>query len=157
MKKWLFFLPLALSASDLTQVMAPNFDDLKPHTEFCYAKHIPHALDSAIRSLSCEKRWNEYLAGYTASDFSECDLERYLKAHKLIIEERHTEPKEELFSSKSNFVLFLKQWLPHLSQLPEELQGEFLSELAGHYLEIFPPDREGKIHFLVESVSLKIK
>lgn len=156
MKKWLFFLPLALCAEDLIPVMAPQYDKLKAHMDFCYAKRIPQALENAIRSLSCETRWHDYLAGYSSPEFHEHELETHLTAHKLKVKEQHTEPKEQLFSSKSHFVFFLKQWLPHLSQLPEELQGEFLSELVGHYLEIFPPDREGNIHFLVESVVISL-
>ncbi|MEX0962297.1 MAG: hypothetical protein WDZ28_05530 [Simkaniaceae bacterium] len=49
-----------------------------------------------------------------------------------------------------------KKWLPHLNALPKEMQGDFLSEVAEKYLDIFPPDHEGRIHFFVEGTRIEI-
>ncbi|MEX0962300.1 MAG: hypothetical protein WDZ28_05545 [Simkaniaceae bacterium] len=156
MIKWLTILPFALFGHNLVEIMNPDFEQIKPGSEFIFAKKIPAALENSIQALSTEKRWRDFLAEYEPKKIEMEKVELVLKKLHLNLTSVNQETIQELFDSKSDFVFFLKKWLPHLNALPKEMQGDFLSEVAEKYLDIFPPDHEGRIHFFVEGTRIEI-
>jgi hypothetical protein len=157
--KRIFFLlfPAAIFAQDLSEIMRPKLEQIVPGAELTFARNIPTALESAIRAIASEEKWQPFFKDYSEKKSLETDVEAVAGRLKLTIAQRSRECREALFDGKSDFVFFLKKWLPHLQMLPEEMQGDFLSEVAERYLDVFPPDREGAIHFLVESVTFSLK
>ncbi|MFA6373427.1 MAG: hypothetical protein WCW68_12450 [Methanothrix sp.] len=46
-------------------------------------------------------------------------------------------------------------WLPYTERIPVHLQGEFVKEIAGRYLKVYPLDENGQAH--VQMMRLEVE
>lgn len=81
-------------------------------------------------------------------------LPKILTSNNFSCLETKKQPKEQLFFSEESFDVFLTSWIPYLKALPESLHQSFVKDFIKRYLEIFPKDREGNIHFLAEKINI---
>jgi trans-aconitate 2-methyltransferase len=56
-------------------------------------------------------------------------------------------PKDMFHQGRLGLEGFIRStWLPYLERLPESLRGQFVSEVAGRYIDRYPLDDQGKSH-----------
>jgi hypothetical protein len=60
--------------------------------------------------------------------------------------------KEEVYSSVKLFSDAISHWLPHLKQLPFHLRAEFIQDLVAAYIQEYPVDDKGQVHFYVDNL-----
>lgn len=129
-------------------------DLLKPSgmVDIAFVKKIPTAVQSALKACITDEKWAEYFLTYypKAPVMEEADLKVLFEKQKFKTLEFKAVSDDELFSSTEAFQTFIKKWLPYVAILPEAKQQDFLDFFTEKYLRIFPRDKQGQIHFLVE-------
>lgn len=102
----------------------------------------------AVRAVMRDTRWregfrqmekpyflhgpDEYLPWLVAAGFSPVQVE--------------LAPKDCWFASRNDFAAWLRTtWLPYTQRVPEPLRAEFITAVAGHYLQAHPADDAGRV------------
>ncbi len=117
---------------------------------------VPIAVKSTLKALTTEDKWLDYFLAFDPkwNISSEEDYQKILSSYNFSCLETKKSPKEQIFFSEESFDLFLTSWIPYLKALPESLHQSFVKDFIKRYLEIFPKDREGNIHFLAEKLNI---
>jgi|GEM_PF-2887324 len=157
MKKFFPLIFFATFSFNLPEVLSPSLDSARAGQTLTVANQMPGALYTALRTVLSEEKWVERFGVWNIPKKGRTEFVERLMARHLSVKSESRQVVETLFAGKSDFVLFLQKWLPARIELPKEVEGEFLSEVAEGYLDIFPPDESGLIHFFVECVTLEIE
>lgn len=140
---------------ELLKQIYPLLKD-KGHVVVKIPTRVPVALDSAIKAVITNEKWEEYFITFYPkwNVYKKEDYKTLLEKMHFQTVELKTTPVDETFASVELFKEYILPWLPYLEVLPKELQEVFMEEFMQRYLKIFPIDSEGKVHFLVEKLEV---
>lgn len=102
-----------------------------------------------FESMFQDARWKRFFDGFP-SPYGFYGVEEYrqwlddagLKAHRVELI-----PKDMVHQGKKGLSGWIRTtWMPYTQRLPEELQEEFISELADRYIDKYPVDKDGFVH-----------
>lgn len=118
---------------------------------------LPAPLEQAVNETMQKGAWSSHFDGFSpgwrffsAQEYEELLYQAHLEPSKIQqIVVPHT------FPSRQAFMGFLKQWFPYLRPLPEEQKMVFLGQVVDRYLELFPPDNEGRPVFEVSRLRIE--
>lgn len=117
-----------------------------------FLKKIPFALRVAFKTIASTEKWNPYLIGFEPNwyQLKEESINDVLNSNHLNLIEKKIDSDECIFATDGEFKAFLKRWIPFESAIPEKSHQEFLQDFIERYLVIFPKDKQGNIHLLIE-------
>ncbi len=118
---------------------------------------LPKPMFQAVEEIMAKQEWSSYFFDFspgwkffTVQEYQELLDESGLEPTKIaLVEVPHT------FPTKGAFIGFLKQWFPYLSPLPNEKKGAFLEQVVNRYLELLPPDAQGRPQFIVNRMRVE--
>ena len=118
---------------------------------------LPAAMQEALGKVLARERWKSYFVGFQPPwRFYGPEEYRALLEKTHFIPTRITViPKHERFPSRAQFQGFLGQWFPYLRPVPPDQKEAFLTELLDEYLKALPPDREGRVSFIVDRLEVE--
>lgn len=117
---------------------------------------VPIVVKSLLKALTTEDKWIDYFLAFDPkwNISSEDDYLKTLTSLNFSCLETKKQPKDQVFSTEESFDAFLTSWIPYLQAIPESLHQQFIKDFIKRYLEIFPKDSEGNIHFLAEKLNI---
>lgn len=111
-----------------------------------------------LNEMLQDNKWNEFFDGF-AFPYGFYGVEEYkqwLSEAGLSIIRIELLPKDMTHKGKEGLSSWIRTtWLPYTQRLPEELQEEFIGELADRYIEKYPLDKDGLVH--VAMVRLEVE
>ena len=117
---------------------------------------VPIVVKSLLKALTTEEKWMDYFLAFDPNwnISSEEDYLKLLSSLNFCCIETKKKPKEQIFLTEESFDAFLTAWIPYLKAIPESLHQQFVKDFIKRYLEVFPKDSEGNIHFLAEKLNI---
>lgn len=117
---------------------------------------VPIVVKSTLKALTTSEKWSDYFLAFdpTWNISSEESYQQVLSSLNFACVETKKLPQEQIFSSEETFDAFLTSWIPYLKALPESMHRAFIQDFIQRYLQIFPKDSQGQIHFLVEKLDI---
>jgi len=111
-----------------------------------------------LASLLTREEWGKYFHDFTAP-YSFCAPEEYT----VWLREAGLEPvrvelvgKDMVHEGPEGLASWIRTtWLPFTQRIPEEMRGDFVAEMVGGYVKLFPPDARGLVH--VDAVRLEVE
>jgi trans-aconitate 2-methyltransferase len=107
-------------------------------------------------ALLRQKKWAQYFPTYKQERFY-FTKEEYiplLKAAQLTPISIEVSTSETIFENKRDFIEWLKPHTTFIQHLPQDLQEEFLKDLADYTLTINPPNSNGLIPFRIPKIEI---
>jgi trans-aconitate 2-methyltransferase len=84
------------------------------------------------------------------------DYDKWLRQAGLELIRVELVPKDMVHQGQLGLEGFIRStWLPYLERLPESLRAQFVSEVAGRYIDRYPLDDQGRSH--VQMVRLEVE
>ncbi|MBS0615810.1 MAG: methyltransferase domain-containing protein [Verrucomicrobia bacterium] len=118
---------------------------------------LPEPLMEAIKLATNKDPWKPYFVGFHPP-WRFYQVEEY----RSLLQKAQFEPKrlevvrkEELFSSRAAFHGFIRQWLPHVWPLGENMKDKFLSEVIDIYLQKTPLTTDGQVPFFTDHLEVE--
>lgn len=120
------------------------------------AMRLPVALQSVIKASITSEKWTDRFMTFHHSwpSYEKEEYKKILEKMEYKAITMKTASGEEVFSSLEDFQEFLLVLLPHFNQIEEEEKKLFLEDLTQRYLKIFPLDKEGRVHMMVEKLEV---
>lgn len=147
-------LSLAASHYQPKELLRKVYQLLKPQgmVDIAFIKKIPIAIQSALKASMTDEKWSDYFLTFHPPSIAleEKEIKTIFENLKFKTIKSKNLAEDQIFSSTEEFQVFIKKWLPYFGVLPEPKQQDFLDFFTEKYLKIFPRDKEGHIHFLVE-------
>jgi trans-aconitate 2-methyltransferase len=102
--------------------------------------------------------WQGFFNGFTFPwhFYDVPEYESWLKEAGLISDEVKLMPKDAVYPTREMLTgWFGTTWLPYLDRIPEERRPEFVEAAVKAYLEVYPPDKQGRIHNRMARLQVK--
>jgi trans-aconitate 2-methyltransferase len=118
---------------------------------------LPAAMKQALDKTISSEKWKGYFVQFAAPwRFYQPDEYRTLLTHAQLTPTRlDVVIQDQKFPSRALFHGFLKQWFPYLRPLPIDQKDAFLTDLLDHYMQIVPPDEQGRVSFIVDRLEVE--
>ncbi|MFC1923888.1 methyltransferase domain-containing protein [Chloroflexota bacterium] len=104
------------------------------------------------------EKWNEFFNGFSFpyGFYGVEEYKQWLNEAGFTAIRVELIPKDMTHEGKEGLSSWIRTtWLPYTQRLPQELQEEFINELAGRYIEKYPLDMDGLVH--VAMVRLEVE
>jgi trans-aconitate 2-methyltransferase len=118
---------------------------------------LPKTMEQALKQTVESESWKEDFAQfkapwrfYQAEEYQDLLQEARFQIMRLSVVTKH-----EKFPSRAAFHGFLKQWFPYLRPLAADQKDRFLTELLDRYLDLLPPDEQGRVSFIVDRLEIE--
>jgi trans-aconitate 2-methyltransferase len=118
---------------------------------------LPQAMEQALEKTIASDAWKKDFVQfqapwrfYQAEEYKKLVEDAQFQITSLTVSTKH-----EKFPSRVAFHSFLRQWFPYLRPLAEEKKDQFLQDLLDRYLQILPPDQEGRVSFIVDRLEVE--
>jgi trans-aconitate 2-methyltransferase len=117
---------------------------------------VPTAVQSTLKAITTEEKWSDFFLGFDPNwnISSEEDYQKILCSLNFSCLEIQKQPKEQIFACEESFDAYITSWLPYLKAIPDSMHPMFVQDFKSRYLSIFPKDKQGNIHFLVEKLNI---
>lgn len=121
---------------------------LKPDGKAILLVPLRHdELYTAIENVTSTNKWNPYFQNFTNPHqfFSIDQYRNLLNTSNLIPSIFSQTVMEYFFDTKENMEDFLSAWLPHIHEIPNNLQSDFMKEIGNEFLKLVPQTSENKV------------
>lgn len=111
-----------------------------------------------VHKMMKTRKWKDYFKDFDFhyGFYGTKEYEKWLKEAGLEAARIELIPKDMIHTGKEELKAWIRTtWLPYTQRIPVEYRDEFIDELAGKYIEKYPPDDEWQIH--VNMVRLEIE
>jgi len=117
---------------------------------------LPPALKEAVQQTASSDAWKLFFNCFSPPwrFFQPEEYRNLLTEIQFSPQKINTFLKHERFPSREIFTNFLKQWLPYLRPIPDNLKNKFLSEVIEAYLKILPCNNEGQVMFSIHRLDV---
>lgn len=109
------------------------------------SKPLENASEEAIKSSKWSKYFNNYIEPWQFSSPESYKL--MLEDAGFIIEKLEVINHVKIFNNKADFIAYVVQWYPYITQIEEHKKEKFYSELFARCFELQKKLDDGKIHF----------
>ncbi|OPY50383.1 MAG: Fibrillarin-like rRNA/tRNA 2'-O-methyltransferase [Methanosaeta sp. PtaU1.Bin112] len=102
--------------------------------------------------------WNKYFSGFSFPYhfYGPEEYRPWLEEACLLPRRVDLKAKDMIHQGQAGLEGIIRNtWLPYTQRLPAHLQGQFIKEIAGRYLERYPLDRNGQAH--VQMMRLEVE
>jgi trans-aconitate methyltransferase len=93
--------------------------------------------------------WQEYFTGFSFPYhfYGPEEYRTWLQEADLLPQRVELKAKDMVHQGQAGLEGIIRNtWLPYTQRLPGHLQGRFVAEIAGRYLERYPLDEKGQTH-----------
>lgn len=120
---------------------------------------LPQAMKQALERVIGSEKWQQDFAHFKAPwrFYQPEEYKALLQEAKFQIASLRVVPKHEKSPSREACHGFLRQWFPYLRPLAENRKDLFLTELLDLYLQILPPDEQGRVSFIVDRLEVEAR
>ena len=104
---------------------------------------------NVVNEIMVDDKWQKFFKSFSFpyGFYSPMEYAPWLKDSGLVIESLELKPKDMVHENIEKFKgWFRTTWMPYLHRIPQELQEAFICQVAEKYIQINPPDQDGKIH-----------
>ena len=108
---------------------------------------ITWQLSEAVRAVISKDEWKAFPFRDKQHFYSRETYVSFMRDAGFAIGSFKVLPSFNLFSNRESFTAFVKQWLPFVQDVPEELRDEFMRQVIDVYLQLLPPQKSGEVFF----------
>ncbi|MBS0287375.1 MAG: methyltransferase domain-containing protein [Proteobacteria bacterium] len=115
---------------------------------------VTHGFGHALEKVTSSPKWQSYFKDFKPNwyFYNVKTYEQYLQETGFKSALVKITTQDETYANRAVFQDAISHWLAHLKVVPPNLREMFLDDLVTTYLQEFPVDKNGQIHFYVDNL-----